>query len=30
VWRVTALEALAAVFATVAGCMIGLLALYIR
>jgi len=29
-WRVTALEALAAVFATVAGCMIGLLALYIR
>src|ERR1035437_6984482 len=30
VWRVTALEALAAVFATVAGCMIGLLAPYIR
>ncbi len=30
VWRVAALEALAAVFAAVAGCMIGLLALYVR
>jgi hypothetical protein len=29
-WRITVAETLAAMFATVAGCMIGLLALYIR